>query len=49
MAELLTPGGDDGTWGTILNDFLEVSLNPDGTLNTSVVSSAGAEMTTNKT
>jgi hypothetical protein len=41
-------GGDDGDWGTILNDFLEVSLSSSGTLNTSAVSSAGAEMTTNK-
>lgn len=27
-----TPGGDDNTWGPILNDFLLVSLNDDGTL-----------------
>jgi hypothetical protein len=26
------PGGDDDTWGDILNGFLEVSLNADGTL-----------------
>jgi len=26
------PGSDDGTWGTILNDFLSVEHNPDGTL-----------------
>lgn len=32
MARLPQPGGDDGTWGEILNDFLSVSHNPDGTL-----------------
>lgn len=31
MARLPTPGSDDGTWGTILNDYLSVSLNSDGT------------------
>jgi|GEM_PF-6854804 len=45
---LPTVGGDDGDWGTILNDFLEVSLSSTGTLNPSAVSSAGAEMTSNK-
>jgi collagen type VII alpha len=29
---LPTPGSDDGTWGNILNGFLEVSHNADGTL-----------------
>ncbi len=42
------PGSDDGTWGSILNGFLSVSLNADGTLNTTAVTTAGAEMTTNK-
>lgn len=32
MARLPVPGSDDGTWGTILNDFLNVELNGDGTL-----------------
>src|SRR5688500_1377657 len=32
MARLPTPGGDDGTWGNILNDFLSVEHNADGTL-----------------
>lgn len=31
MARLPTPGGDDGNWGTILNEFLEVEHNADGT------------------
>ncbi len=45
---LPVPGGDDGDWGNILNGFLSVSLNADGTLNTTAVTTAGAEMTTNK-
>ena len=36
------PGSDDGTWGDILNGFLEVSHNADGTLQTSAVQQAGA-------
>ncbi|HUD20969.1 MAG TPA: hypothetical protein VMQ44_02795 [Candidatus Saccharimonadales bacterium] len=32
MSRLPTPGGDDGTWGAILNDYLSVELNADGTL-----------------
>lgn len=31
--DLPTPGGDDNTWGPILNSFLNVSLNSDGTIN----------------
>lgn len=31
------PGSDDGTWGDILNAFLEVSHASDGTLNSNVV------------
>jgi len=31
MARLPTPGGDDGDWGTLLNEFLEVEHNNDGT------------------
>jgi hypothetical protein len=41
-------GGDSGTWGTVLNGFLGVSHNGDGTLIGSAVSTAGAEMTANK-
>jgi hypothetical protein len=40
MSRLPVPGSDDGTWGTILNDFLNVSHNADGTLSSSAVSSA---------
>ena len=32
MARLPVPQGDAGSWGTILNDFLSVEHNPDGTL-----------------
>jgi len=32
MARLPNPGGDSGEWGGILNDFLSVEHNPDGTL-----------------
>jgi len=31
MARLPTPGGDDGNWGILLNEFLEVEHNDDGT------------------
>lgn len=30
MARLPTPGGDDGNWGTILNEFLEVEHSGEG-------------------
>lgn len=32
MARLPTPGSDSGVWGSILNDFLSVGHNADGTL-----------------
>ena len=48
MSQLPTPGGDDGTWGGILNDYLSQSLNGDGTLKTSAVEASGAEQTANK-
>jgi hypothetical protein len=41
MARLPTPGSDNGVWGTVLNDFLSVGHNTDGTLK-------GAELTANK-
>jgi len=41
MSRLPTPGSDDGTWGDILNDFLNQSHNPDGSLKTSAVAAAG--------
>ena len=44
MARLPTPGGDSGSWGTILNNYLQVSLNQDGTLQTGAVQTAGASV-----
>jgi hypothetical protein len=35
MARLPQPGADDGTWGDVLNDFLEIEHNTDGTLKAS--------------
>ncbi len=40
MARLPTPGGDDGNWGDILNDFLSVAHNSDGTLQDDAVPAA---------
>ncbi|MGZ6004801.1 MAG: hypothetical protein ACXWLH_01480, partial [Candidatus Saccharimonadales bacterium] len=37
MSRLPNPGSDDGTWGDILNDFLKVAHNTDGTLKSSVI------------
>jgi hypothetical protein len=42
MARLPIPGGDDGDWGQVLNDFLDVSHASDGTLKSSAVTNAGA-------
>lgn len=33
MARLPTPGGDDGNWGAILNEYLNQEHNADGTHN----------------
>lgn len=44
MSRLPIPGGDVGKWGEILNNFLRVSLNSDGTLKkSSGVGRAGAD------
>lgn len=37
MARLPQPGGDEDTWGSVLNDFLEVSHNGDGTVKNGAV------------
>lgn len=37
MARLPVVGSDDGTWGNLLNDFLDVAHNTDGTLKASAV------------
>lgn len=39
MSRLPLVSGDNGTWGSILNDFLGVSLNSDGTIKTAAVGS----------
>jgi hypothetical protein len=40
VASLPTPGGDEGTWGGILNEFLLVSHTTEGALNSAAVSNA---------
>ena len=37
MARLPQPGSDDGTWGDVLNEFLEVSHDSDGTIKAGAV------------
>jgi hypothetical protein len=37
MSRLPNVGGDDNSWGTILNDYLSVSHNSDGTINTAAL------------
>jgi hypothetical protein len=37
MARLPVTGADDGTWGDILNAYLQISLNTDGTLKDGVI------------
>jgi hypothetical protein len=41
MARLPTPGSDDGTWGDILNQYLSVTHNSDGTLKDSALAADG--------
>ena len=42
MARLPTPGSDNGTWGQLLNEFLNVSHGSDGTLKDAAITDAGA-------
>src|SRR5665647_143671 len=37
MSRLPLTGSDDGTWGDILNDFLAVTHNTDGTIKTGLI------------
>lgn len=46
MARLPVPGSDQGTWGDVLNSYLDVAHNPDGTLRSGSVNSAVADATT---
>jgi len=41
MARLPAPGGDTGTWGHVLNDFLGVAHATDGTLKASALAETG--------
>lgn len=45
MPSLPTPGADDGVWGQILNDFLTVEHNPDGTQKTLALTKGGTGAT----
>ena len=45
MARLPIPGGDDGAWGDILNNFLRIEHNPDGTQKTLSVTKGGTGAT----
>ena len=47
MTRLPTPGSDNGTWGDVLNSFLEVAHNSDGSLQSSAVQQAGAVTSVN--
>ena len=40
MSRLPQPGADDGSWGSVLNDFLAQSHNSDGTLKNNIVTGA---------
>lgn len=42
MPRLPIPGSDRGQWGDVLNEYLRVSHNEDGTLKGSLISSPGA-------
>lgn len=41
MPQLPTPGGDDGKWGELLNDFLRQAHNDDGSLKSSAIDATG--------
>jgi hypothetical protein len=45
MIRLPIPGGDNDTWGDILNDFLSVEHNSDGTQKTLSVTKGGTGAT----
>jgi hypothetical protein len=46
MPSLPTVGGDDGAWGTILNTYLSVEHNADGTQKTLAIAKGGTSATT---
>lgn len=47
MARLPTPGGDNGNWGSILNEYLEVEHNNDGSHKADYLPLAGGTMSDN--
>ena len=49
MPRLPQPGADDGTWGDILNEFLSVVHNPDGTLTDAVTRTTSQNISGAKT
>lgn len=49
MPRLPTPGSDGGNWGKILNDYLSVSHNSDGTLKDSAIPTSASEGATGAT
>lgn len=49
MTRLPTPGGDEGNWGDILNDFLSQTHNSDGTLKDKVISASNLSDAINAT
>ncbi len=44
MSRLPTPGGDNNIWGDLLNDYLSVEHNPDGTLKKSSLISGAQQV-----
>ncbi|MDQ5886056.1 MAG: hypothetical protein QG628_453 [Patescibacteria group bacterium] len=49
MPRLPTPGSDGGNWGIILNDYLSVSHNPDGSIKTSAIPASSSDGATGAT
>src|SRR5882757_8496258 len=47
MVRLPTPGGDNDSWGTVLNDFLQQAIASDGTLVTSATNPYTSTTNTN--
>lgn len=45
MARLPIPGSDDGTWGDILNNYLSIEHNSDGTQKTLPITKGGTGAT----
>lgn len=45
MTRLPTPGGDEGNWGVILNDYLSASHKPDGTLKQGIITTSNLDPT----